>query len=223
MSARPERRGGIGILNQLILLVFLGALAIIAIAYLLSPSSPFKSAPPAPAPVTIGQIQKLYRLQTAQVAGSTIVEGQTNSALPFSKATLSYQVIITMTAGVDLSKLKDSDIQPDGDTLNIYLPPPEILSESSDFTPVAESKQILAGPSEKKELPKMVVDEGKKRVRQSIMDQGILMRDARINAEDQIRNLIFQIAPQYRRVIFLQTPLASPSPAVSPKPSGPPR
>src|SRR4051812_44742873 len=115
MAAKSSR--GVGFLNRLILLVLLITAAIIAIAYFLSPNSPFHAAPPAPAPVTIGQIKKLYRLQTAEVTGQTIIQGETSSALPFSKATISYQVIMTMTAGIDLSQLQDSDIRSDGETL----------------------------------------------------------------------------------------------------------
>lgn len=221
MAAKSSR--GVSVLNRLILLVLLIAAAIIGVAYFLSPSSPFKAAPPAPAPVTIGQIQKLYRLQTAQVTGQTIIQGETSSALPFSKATISYQVIMTMTAGIDLSQLKDSDIRTDGETLTVTLPTPMVLSEATDFVPIAENKEFFAGPSEKKDLPKIVVDEGKKRVRTTILEQGQLMRDARVNAEDELRNLIFQIAPQYKKVVFVQVPGPSPGTSVAPSPSGPPK
>jgi flagellar motor protein MotB len=215
---------GVGVLNRLILLVFLIIVAIIVVAYFLSPGSPFRTqAVPTPAPVTVGQIQKLYRLQTAEVTGQTIVQGETSSALPFSKATISYQVIMTMTAGIDLSQLKDSDIRSDGETLTVTLPQPVEMGETTDFIPIAENKEVFAGPSEKKELPKLVVDEGKNRIRTTIREQGQLMKEAKANAEDELRNLIFQIAPQYKRVVFVYGPQPSPNTTAKPSPTGPPR
>ncbi len=224
MSGRGRGGGGGSILNRLIVLVLVVTVAIVAILYLLSPSSPFKGkgdSTPVPTPITIGQIQKLYRLQTAQVTGTKIVEGQTQSALPFSSAKITYQVTLTMTAGIDMSKLKDNDLQINGDTLVINLPAPQVLNEEVDFVPIAENKGFLSGPSEKKDLPKIVVDEGRNKVKQAILEQGKLMMDARTNAEDEIRNLIFQIAPQYKKVVFTQVPI--PSPSVRTSPSGPPR
>ncbi len=226
MSARRRRGGGggVSILYQLMFLVLVITAAVIAIAFVLSPGGPFRPAPPpTPAPISIGQIQKAYKLQTAEVTGSTIVEGETNSALPFSKAKLTYQIFVTLTAGIDMMQLKDSDVRPDGETLTIVLPDPQILGETSEFVPVAETKEIFSGPSEKKELPKIVVDEGKKRVRTTIIEQGKLLKDARINAEDELRNLVLQIAPQYKRVVFIQNPSGSPTVRASPSPSGPPR
>jgi hypothetical protein len=225
MSVRTGRGRGAGLLNRIILLVILIPLAVLGIAYFFSPSGPFRtqSTTPAPAPITIGQIQKLYRLETAQITGQTIIEGQTGSALPFSSAKITYQVILTMTAGIDMSQLKDTDIQSDGETLTIMLPAPQVLSETSEFVPIAENKEILSGPSEKKDLPKLVVDEGKKRVHQSIIEQGELFRQARTNAEDSLRNLIFQIAPQYKKIIFLQPATASPSVKSNPSPTGLPK
>jgi hypothetical protein len=211
-------------LNQLIVLVLVLTVAVIAIAFFLSPNSPFKSSTTTtPAPITIGQIKKLYRMETAQVTGQTIVEGETKNALPFSSAKLTYQVVMTMTAGIDMSQLKDSDVRIEGDTLTIVLPSPQVLNEEDSFTPVAENKEIFSGPSEKKELPQIIVDEGKRRVRQTILEQGQLMKDARTNAEDELRNLIFQIAPQYKTINFVQTPLPSASPGTSPGPTGAPR
>ena len=212
-----------GLLNRVIALVILVIVAVIAIAYLFSANGPFRTQTntPAPPPVTIGQIQKLYKLQTAQVTGQSLVQGETKSGLPFSTATITYQVVLTMTAGIDLSTLKDGDIQSNGDILTINLPDPQVLSEEVDFTPIAESKEILSGPSERKDLPKQVVDAGKKKVRDGILQQGKLMSDARLNAEDEIRNLVFQIAPQYKKVIFGKP--AAVSPSVAPNPSGPPK
>lgn len=222
MSAR---RRSAGFLNQLIVLVLVLAVAAIAVAFFLSSSSPFKSTTTVstPAPITIGQIRQLYRLETAQVTGQTIVEGETKNALPFSSAKLTYQVIMTMTAGIDLSQLKDSDVRIEGDTITIVLPPPQILNEDSSFVPIAQNREIFSGPSEKKELPQIVVDEGKRRVRQTILEQGQLMKEARTKAEDNLRNLIFQIAPQYKTVNFVQAPLPSPSPSTRAGPTGAPR
>ncbi|NWJ97935.1 MAG: DUF4230 domain-containing protein [Chloroflexi bacterium] len=227
MSAISGKSGKIGLLNRIVLVFILTLLVILGIAYFISSNGSTRTQVTAPGPITIGQIQKLYRLETAHITGQTIIEGQTSNAIipALTTTKITYQVILTMTAGIDMSLLKDSDIQSDGETLTIVLPNPQVLSETSDFIPIAESKDIFSGPSEKKELPKMMVDEGKTRVRQSIVEQGELFQQARTNAEDNLRNLITQIAPQYKKIVFVQASSVSPSPSSSPspKPSGAPR
>ena len=178
-------------LNRLIFLAILIPVAVIVVGYFLSNNSPFKTSS-APAPVLVGQIIKQYKMETAEVSSSTIVEGQTSSILPFSKDTLSYQVVVTMTAGIDMSTIKDSDIIVAGKKVTIKLPPPTVLRVEHSGKVISTNSELLSAFSKNPNLQDLTEQEGQKRVVQTILEQGKLMKDARQYAEDNLRNLFLQ-------------------------------
>ncbi len=216
MSAK-SRGGSVSALNRLIFLAILIPLAVIAVSYFMSPSSPFHTQA-SPSPVLVGQIKKQYKMETAEVPGSTIVEGKTGSILPFSEEKIVYQVVVTMTAGIDMSTLSDSDISVSGETVTVKLPAPQVLRTERVGKVISQNSEILAGFSKNKNLQDQVEDEGQKKVVKTILEQGELMQKARLNAEDNLRQLFLQLG--YKNVVFIQ---AEPQGTPSPGPSLPPR
>ncbi|HEX2911760.1 MAG TPA: DUF4230 domain-containing protein [Chloroflexia bacterium] len=204
-------------LNRLIFLAILIPLAIIAVSYFLSANNPFATKIN-PAPILIGQIQKQYKMETAEVTSSTVIEGLTQSALPFSQEKYDYQVVVTMTAGIDMSNIKDSDITVSGDTVTVKLPAPQLLRTETSGQVISHDRQMLSGFSENKNLLDQIQAEGKNRVVKTVLEQGKLMQEARTNAEDNLRNLILQLG--YKNVVFVQSPDTTPTPDVT---GGPPR
>ncbi len=217
--AAKEKSGAVSALNRLIFLVILIPVIIIAVSYFLSSNNPFKTQI-APAPILIGQIQKQYKIETAEVASSTIIEGKSNSALPFSEEKYSYQIFVTMTAGIDMSFIKDSDVTVSGDTVTVRLPTPQLLRTESSGNTLFHNRQALAGFSEDKALLDKIQNEGKERVVKTVLEQGQLMKQARQNAEDNLRNLILQVGATYgiKNVVFIQTDSPTPTPQPTAKP-----
>jgi hypothetical protein len=151
----------------------------------------------------VGQIIKQYKMETAEVASSTIVEGETSSILPFSKDTISYQVVVTMTAGIDMSNIKDSDIIASGTKVTIKLPPPTVLRVEHSGKVISTNSEILSAFSKNPNLQDLTEQEGQKRVVQTILEQGKLMKDARQYAEDNLRNLFLQAG--FTEVQFIES------------------
>ncbi len=200
-------------LNRLIFLAILIPVVIIAISYFLSSNSPFKTQIN-PAPVLIGQIQKQYKMETAEVTSSTVLEAKSASALPFSEEKYNYQIVVTMTAGIDMSNLKDSDITQSGDTVTVRLPTPQLLRTESSGSVIGHNREFLAGFSEDKNLIDKTQEEGKQKVVKTVLEQGLLMKNARTNAEDNLRNLILQVGSAYgiKNVVFIQADSPTPTP-----------
>ena len=202
--ARSERRSngpGTGFLTRLIFLVILIPVAIAAVAYLLSPSSPFKAATPdIPKPVVIGPIHKQDKLITASTDATKIMTASTQNIIPFSKESYQYMAVFTLTAGIDMSKIKDSDVQVTGDgkagyTITIRLPEPQIFStelDTSRSSVISHDEQLLSSFSKNPNLLSLVQDQAKKDVVTQVLQQGQLLSDAKTNAEEDIRNLILQ-------------------------------
>jgi hypothetical protein len=204
-------------LNRLIFLAILIPLAVIVVGYFLSPNSPFKT-PSTPSPILVGQIIKQYKMETAEVTSSTIVEGETSSVLPFSKDKLAYQVVVTMTAGIDMSTIKDSDIIVSGELVTIKLPAPQVLRVEHSGKVISQNSELLSAFSKNPNLQDLTEQEGQKRIVKTILEQGKLMQEARQNAEDNLRNLFLQAG--FKEVKFIETePQLTPTPPTSRPPS----
>ncbi len=216
--AGRERSRSVSALNRLIFLVILIPVAVISVLYFTSPTSPFHAQSYQPAPINIGQIRKQFKIETAEVTTSTLIDGSTFSALPFSKENYVYQVVITMTAGIDMTTVKDSDIVVNGDTVTVRLPEPQVLRVERGGQVVSHSTEFLSGVSSDKNLLDKVQNEGQSRIVKTVLEQGKLMQDARQNAEDDIRNTLLQAGA--KTVVFVQ---ANPTATPTAIPTGPPR
>jgi hypothetical protein len=88
-------------------------------------------------PEVVRQIQQMSRLQTTAYTVQTVITVERpGNALGIGRQRLLMIVYGTVTAGVDLSKLRASDVtvSPDGKRLRLRLPEAEILSNALDET-----------------------------------------------------------------------------------------
>ncbi len=128
-------------LGSLLTLVVVGLLARSLIGSMSLPSLalPWEGPTPTPKVLTgaaiVEQIQQLNRLETSSFSVQTVVTAER----PGGFAGIGRQKVLiivhgTVTAGIDLSKLKPEDVtvSPDGKRVRIKLPPAEILSKYLD-------------------------------------------------------------------------------------------
>src|SRR6266540_5143898 len=105
---------------------------------------------------TIVQIRSLNRLETQSFSVERVVEAKVERGNPLDLVLGDRLLLIAsgeVVAGVDLSKLKDSDvtISQDGKSITLKLPPSEIFSKSlnNDRTRVYDRQQGLLAPENK--------------------------------------------------------------------------
>lgn len=88
-------------------------------------------------PVLVQQLRNASELTTAIFAMQTVVPASRDRTLggyTIGRTTLLYIAYGEVRAGVDLSALKPEDVQVNGNTINVRLPPPEILDSKIDVT-----------------------------------------------------------------------------------------
>jgi Protein of unknown function (DUF4230) len=198
-------------------LVIVVVIAIVLVSWLMSPLSPFgKPGAPQLIPISVGQVQKLYRMETAEVTSFTNIEGETKSLLPFSSEKYIYQLVVTMSAGIDMEMLRDGDITVSGDTVTIKVPTPKVLRTERSGRVVWHSREVFSGFSEDPGLLDKIQNEGQARITKTVLEQGELMRKARINAEDNLRNLILQLG--YKNVVFTYDEKTTPTAPITARP-----
>lgn len=211
-------RGGGGFFGKLVTLAILVPLVIIGIMYIFSSKSPFSKENTPPPPVVLNQITREYKLITAQQTSTTTVEGETKNALPFSSEKYTYQMVMTITAGIDLTRLQDNDIRTEGDTVYIKLPQPEILAKEKDGYVIARNQEIFSGISSNKNIIDQMQKVGQEKILKAVMDDGKLIREARLSAEIHIRNLVLQLG-YYKQVKFEYDSTPTPSAPITQKPT----
>jgi hypothetical protein len=212
-------RSGGGFFGKLILLCIAVPIAIITLMFFLSPGSPFGNKYSSPPPVILNQITREYKIITAQQTSTTTVEGETKNALPFSSEKYTYQMVMTVTAGIDLTKMQDTDVRTEGEIVYLRLPQPEILTKEKDGQVIARSQDLLAFISSNKNIVDEMQRVGQEKIMKAILDDGRLLREARLSAEIQLRNFILQLG-YYKQVKFEYQPTPTPNtPPVTTKPS----
>lgn len=88
-------------------------------------------------PVLVQQLRNASELTTAVFAMQTVVPASRERTLggyTIGKTTLLYIAYGEVRAGVDLSALRPEDVQINGDSISIRLPPPQILDSKIDVT-----------------------------------------------------------------------------------------
>jgi len=105
---------------------------------------------------TILQIRSLNRLETQSFSVERVIEAKVERGNPLDLLLGDRLLLIAsgeVVAGVDLSKLRDSDvvISPDGKSIQLKLPPSEIFSKSlnNDRTRVYDRQQGIFAPENK--------------------------------------------------------------------------
>jgi hypothetical protein len=157
-------------------------------------------------PAVIEQLRPLSRLQTEEYFLSTIVQVTKPRLIGgIAEEKLVFVACGRVTAGVDLSKIKEEDIRSDGRSVTIRLPDAEIfgtaLDDDQDCTYVYEhSHPLLTEPS--KELEAEARRNAGENFRQTALENGILEK-ANVRAQEEIARLL--LLTGYETVEFADT------------------
>lgn len=107
-------------------------------------------------------------------------------------------------AGIDLSKIKDDDVEVNGNTIKIKLPPAEITSFSMDPRYTHTEMESVNGFRDKftQKEKNAFMKQGEDAIREELKNTGIL-EDAEKNAEDFIKDFYKQLG--FKKVIVERT------------------
>lgn len=133
---------------------------------------------------TILQIRSLNRLETKSYSVERVVEARVERGNPLDLLLGDRLLLIAsgeVVAGVDLSKLRDSDvtISQDGKSVRLVLPPSEIFSKSlnNERTRVYDRQQGLFAP-ENKDLETQARTSAEVEILQAACEDGIMQKAA---------------------------------------------
>jgi hypothetical protein len=165
---------------------------------------------------TILQIRNLNRLETQSFSVERVVEAKVERGNPLDLLLSDRLLLIAsgdVIAGVDLAKLKDSDvtITPDGKTITLRLPPSEIFSKSlnNDRTRVYD-RQTGIFASENKDLETQARSAAEGEILQAACEGGVMQKaadEAKRSVEQFVRLLDFEVV----NVIGTAGPCTAPS------------
>jgi len=145
------------------------------------------------APALVDRISRLSRLETVVFSLDKIVEGEHQSAyLPNFLGGDKLLMIAhgEVTAGVDLSKLKPGDVAVHGDSVQVRLPTPEVLSTRIDNAQTRIYSRItgLLVPADP-DLESQVRQAAEEQIGKAAVGDGILDK-AQLNARTSVTALL---------------------------------
>jgi Protein of unknown function (DUF4230) len=151
---------------------------------------------------TILQIRSLNRLETQSFSVERVVEAKVERGNPLDLLLSDRLLLIAsgdVIAGVDLAKLKDSDvtISSDGKTITLRLPPSEIFSKSlnNDRTRVYDRQTGIFAP-ENKDLETQARAEAESEILAAACEGGVMQKsadEAKRSIEQFLRLLDFEV------------------------------
>lgn len=210
-SGRPVISAGQIVQAFLLLLVVVGILKYIGVIPTARPGGGVAGSPPPLPPVRAGQIVPQFKvISVTREYGQPVktkfsmpmpefnkdgfvgrtAERLFNGVVPGTTEHLIYDMVTTVTAGIDLGKLGEGDITNDDLNSTITLPEPEILSISIDQQRsqiLWHDKPTIPLQSESAKLLIETQKKGEQQVRREASRDAELMRMARMNAENSLR------------------------------------
>jgi Protein of unknown function (DUF4230) len=175
---------------------------------------------------TITQIRSLNRLETQSFSVERVVEAKVERGNPLDLLLGDRLLLIAsgeVIAGVDLSKLKDSDvtISQDGKSITLRLPPSEIFSKSlnNDRTRVYDRQAGLLAP-QNKDLETQARMEAESQVLQAACE-GSIMQKAADDAKRSIEQFVKLLDFEQVNVIGSAGPCVAPGGAAGAPPATP--
>jgi hypothetical protein len=164
---------------------------------------------------TITQIRGLSRLETQSFSVERVVEAKVERGNPLDLLLSDRLLLIAsgeVIAGVDLAKLKDSDVtmSSDGKTITLRLPPSEIFSKSlnNDRTRVYD-RQTGIFASDNKDLETQARASAETEILQAACEGGVMQKsadEAKRSLEQFVRLMDFEVV----------NVIATPGPCVAP-------
>ncbi|HEY9644092.1 MAG TPA: DUF4230 domain-containing protein [Coleofasciculaceae cyanobacterium] len=177
--------------------------------------------------MVVQQVRNASELTTAVYAMETVVptsRDRTVGGYVIGTTTLLYIAYGEVRAGVDLSTLQETDVQVNGDSITLRLPPPRILDSKID---VNRSKVydydrgfMGLGPDVAPELQELAQRKTLEKIVESACTGGILQQ-----ANDRAKLAISQLLTatgHNRLLVEAQTPTTCASSSASPAPDSPP-
>ena len=175
-----------------------------------------------PGPSVVEQIQTLSRLETARYTVERVLTAESTGALPpFTSDKILFVAHGEVTAGVDLSKLTDADVQVVSGTVTIHMPPAEILvSKLDNGKSQVYDRQTGFFTKPDPNLESQVRARAEQEIVNGALEDGIL-NTAQTNAQATLRVLLHSL--KYDNVIFVTpTPVpGTPGGAAVPATPGP--
>ncbi len=178
----------------LVVLVVVIVTLILTLHWTSSPNSPYTFDQNRTA--VIKQMQSLDRMETAQFTIEKIIDAQT-SQTGLQQFLFGDKILLIahgdVIAGVDLSKVKQSDVEVSGRDLIVNLPPPQIFVTTLDDnqTKVFDRQTGLLTKGDPN-LETQARSEAEKEIRQAACDSGILSQAGQ-NAQKQLKALFQQM------------------------------
>jgi len=176
---------------------------------------------------TILQIRNLNRLETQSFSVERVVEAKVERGNVLDTLLGDRLLLIAsgdVIAGVDLAKLKDSDvtISADGKTITLQLPPSEIFSKSlnNDRTRVYD-RQTGIFASENKDLETQARSEAEGEILQAACEGGVMQKaadEAKRSVEQFVRLLDFEVVNVIASAGSCTAPGGSGAPLATPTP-----
>jgi hypothetical protein len=176
---------------------------------------------------TILQIRNLNRLETQSFSVERVVEAKVERGNPLDLLLSDRLLLIAsgdVIAGVDLAKLKESDvtISPDGKTITLRLPPSEIFSKSlnNDRTRVYD-RQTGIFAAENKDLETQARSAAEGEILQAACEGGVMQKaadEAKRSVEQVVRLLDFEVVNVIGTAGPCTAPSASGAPLATPTP-----
>lgn len=161
-----------------------------------------------PDPVTIvREVRQLSRLETASYSLQKIITAERNQDVLFGilGESLIFVAVGDVYAGIDLTKLEESDVQIiDPNTIMIHLPEAEILHASLDNenSYVADRDQGLLASMDA-QLETQVRQQAEKAILEEALSAGILT-EANENARESIQSFLTKLG--FENIIFTDAP-----------------
>jgi hypothetical protein len=176
---------------------------------------------------TILQIRNLNRLETQSFSVERVVEAKVERGNPLDLLLSDRLLLIAsgdVIAGVDLAKLKDSDvtISADGKTITLRLPPSEIFSKSlnNDRTRVYD-RQTGIFAAENKDLETQARSAAEGEILQAACEGGVMQKaadEAKRSIEQFVRLLDFEVVNVIATAGQCTAPSGSGAPLATPTP-----
>ncbi len=166
-------------------------------------------------PSVVEQVQALSRLETARYTVKTVLTGESTGALPagLTSDKILFIAYGNVIAGVDLSKLRDEDVQVVSNTVTMRLPAAEILSHSLDNNKsTVYDRQTGFFTKADPNLETQIRQRAEQEIVNQAQEDGVL-KTAQNNAETTLRTLLRGL--HYDSVTFLPPNSSAPNPATA--------
>ncbi len=150
-------------------------------------------------PTIVNKIQRLQRLETVDYSLDKIVEGdRQSSVLPDFLVGDKLLLVVhgNVIAGIDLSQLKSSDVQIEGRSIQVHLPPAQIFVTALDNTKTrVYSRTTGLLVPEDPNLESQVREQAQQQIQQAALADGILTT-ANKNASAAVTSMLLGLGFQ---------------------------